>query len=489
MNLTTALLTARSSLAATSVQTSVTSRNVAGSGDPGYSRKIASVSSNSGYVTVNITRASDQALFESMLKSTSTLAGQQALSAGLDQLESSANNLDESRSPSAMISALSDALTSLQASPADSSLQQAVVTAANDVVSSLNDTSDTVQSVRAQADAEMAASVDTINSILSKFKAANDEIVKGYQSGADITDALDTRDSLLSQLSEEIGITTITRSDGSMAVYTDSGATLFETTARTVSFTPTATYTAGMTGNAVYVDGVPITGSSATMAIGSGKLYGLATLRDDATVQYQNQLDEIARGLINSFAETDQVGSGSPLAGLFTNAGSSTIPGSLVQGLASAITVNANVDPTQGGTLSLIRDGGISGNSNYVYNNPGGTPYSAYSDRIEQLVSGLTSTQSFSSAAGLSTSASLNDFSSSSIAWLEAQRQATSNNVTYQTTILSNASTALSNATGVSIDDEMAKMLELEKAYAASSKLISAIDGMLNDLLNAIGTS
>ena len=83
----------------------------------------------------------------------------------------------------------------------------------------------------------------------------------------------------------------------------------------------------------------------------------------------------------------------------------------------------------------------------------------------------------------------MNDFSSSSIAWLEAQRQATSNNVTYQTTILSNASTALSNATGVSIDDEMAKMLELEKAYAASSKLISAIDGMLNDLLNAIGTS
>ena len=51
-----------------------------------------------------------------------------------------------------------------------------------------------------------------------------------------------------------------------MSIYTDSGVTLFQGgVARSVTFAPTTTYTAGTTGNAVYVDGAPITGASATM--------------------------------------------------------------------------------------------------------------------------------------------------------------------------------------------------------------------------------
>ena len=42
------------------------------------------------------------------------------------------------------------------------------------------------------------------------------------------------------------------------------------------------------------------------MPIQSGKLAGLATLRDNATVTYQSQLDEVARGLIEVFKESDQ---------------------------------------------------------------------------------------------------------------------------------------------------------------------------------------
>ncbi len=41
---------------------------------------------------------------------------------------------------------------------------------------------------------------------------------------------------------EEIGITTLSRANGDVVVYTDSGVTLFETTARSVTFAPTITY-------------------------------------------------------------------------------------------------------------------------------------------------------------------------------------------------------------------------------------------------------
>ena len=59
--------------------------------------------------------------------------------------------------------------------------------------------------------------------------------------------------------------------------------------------------------------------------------------------------------------------------------------------------------------------------------------------------------------------------------------------VEYQTTLLGHASEALSNATDVNMDDETALMLQLEKSYSASAKLLSVIDQMLKTLLGIVG--
>ena len=86
----------------------------------------------------------------------------------------------------------------------------------------------------------------------------------------------------------------------------------------------------GTTGNAVFIDGVPVTGANSVMPLKAGKIAGLAELRDNATVTYQNQLDEIARGLIAVFAESDQ--SATPtlpdVPGLFTYPGAPALPAS-----------------------------------------------------------------------------------------------------------------------------------------------------------------
>ena len=135
------------------------------------------------------------------------------------------------------------------------------------------------------------------------------------------------------------------------------------------------------------VDGVPITGSAGVMLAGSGRLTGLAAIRDDIAVTYQNQLDEIARGLIEAFAESDQSATPSlpDAPGLFTYPGAPAMPasGTLLVGLAGAIRINPSVDPSQGGNLALLRDGGIAGDPAYVYNASGG---SAYADRLNQYV-------------------------------------------------------------------------------------------------------
>ncbi len=344
-----------------------------------------------------------------------------------------------------------------------------------------------MQDVRRQADSDIASSVADINSLLSQFKQVNSDIVSGTQAGRDVTDSLDKREALLSKLSEQIGVTTVTRSNNDMVIYTDSGATLFETAPRTVSFQPTTTYAGATAGNVVYVDGVQVTGSSSPMPIQSGKLQGLTELRDVLAPQYQSQLDETARGLIAAFSETDQtVSSGVSAPGLFTYPGATTTPDvGVISGLAGQIAVNANVDPSQGGNLDLLRDGGISNPSDpaYKYNATGAA---GYSTRIQQLISALTSTRDFDVGAGLDSQQSLTSYATASVGWLAAQRQQATSAATYQSTLLSQTSQALSNATGVNLDDQLSKMLDLENSYQASAKLLSTVDAMYKALFQAL---
>ncbi|OSJ20003.1 flagellar hook-associated protein FlgK, partial [Bradyrhizobium canariense] len=129
------------------------------------------------------------------------------------------------QSAAAQLAKLKSALQQYTSAPDNVTFAQSAVKAAKDVAVSLNDSTTTVQKARAEADAEMATSVRTINELLAQFEQVNTAIVKGTTAGADVTDHLDMRDSILSKLSQEVGITFTTRANNDMVVYTDSGVT------------------------------------------------------------------------------------------------------------------------------------------------------------------------------------------------------------------------------------------------------------------------
>jgi flagellar hook-associated protein 1 FlgK len=488
LSLSAALNAARSSLTANASQTAVISRNIAGVGDPSYARKVATLVTIQGGVGVgSIERAADNALFESMLNANSANASQDALATGLAQLETTAGDPADGRSVAAMLGSLTTSLQQYAAAPNNTALAQAVLAGADALAGTLNDATATVQGVRAQADGQIATSVARINTLLGQVQELNGRILPGTRAGADVTDDLDSRDALVKQLSAEIGISVIRRPDNDIAIYTDGGATLFERSARTVTFDRTMSFSATSTGRAVVVDGVPVTGPLATMPIKSGRLSGLTALRDEVAVKYQGQLDEVARGLIQSFAESDQSALPTkPLAaGLFTYSGAPTVPGSaLVNGLAGDIRVNPNADPAQGGSLHRLRDGGISNPSDpaYVYNRAGAA---SFAGRLDDILDKLSSARAFDARTGGSATGTLMAFASSSVSWLEAGRKTAAAEADYKRAFLDRSSEALSNAQGVSLDDEMAKMLSLEHSYQASAKLMSTVDQMLAALLQA----
>jgi flagellar hook-associated protein 1 FlgK len=490
MSLSVGLDVAVSGLTTTAEHTSIVSRNVARANDPNATRKIANIvtAAGGGVRIASVTRAANASLLEKMLGATSTAAAQRAVVEALGRLNQTADDPELDRSPAAMIQKLGDAIQQFAAAPHDSIRAQSAVSAAQNLAVSLNDATGTVQDVRAQADAGIGDAVDRLNTLLARFEALNNEIVKGTRIGADVTDYLDQRDALLAEMSEDIGIRTLTRANNDMAVFTDSGVTLFDVRARSVTFERTLFYTPGTSGNAVYVDGVPVVGAAGPMQSASGRLVGLAAARDNVAVAYQNQLDEIARGLIEAFAESDQsaVPTLADAPGLFTYPGAPAMPatGTLMVGLAGSIAVSASVDPAQGGDLALLRDGGMAGDPAYIYNVSGG---SGYGDRLDQYIAALSAQRSFDPAVGLAPTATLGGFASSSVAWLQETRRSAGDDAAYAETLLQRSSDALSKETGVNIDEEMTTLLELERSYQASSRLISSIDNMLRSLLAAAG--
>ncbi len=499
MSLSAAFNIISSSFAANSQQTGVVSNNIANVNTPGYSRQIANIVTNSygGADVVSVTREANAALTEQETISTAQAAAQQAISDGLATLAqtlsdsssaSTTSGADQNgASPSAMLANLQSALTTYETSPSSSSAADAVVTAAQSLASSLNSGSAAVASVREQADQDIASSVATINSLLGQFTAANNAVVTGLQAGTSVASAEDQRDSIVTQLSQQIGVSTTTDANGSMSIYTDGGVTLFQDTPRTVSFTPTPTLVDGQSGSPVTVGGVPITGSNSPMPIQSGALAGYAALRDTLAPQYEAQLDQIAGGIINAFAESDQsIPATLPsLPGLFTTPGATNLPSmSATTGLAAAIEVNPNVDPSQGGDAALLRDGGISdpGNPAYTYNSTGAA---SYTGRLQQLVSAIGTTQSFDPSAGLGASASLTGYANASVSWLQGENSQASTASSYQSALATQATSALSNATGVNLDAEMTNMLNLENSYASSAKLLTTVNSMFSALLDA----
>jgi flagellar hook-associated protein 1 len=485
--LTSALSHALSGLLVTAGQSAVVSRNVTRANDENYVRRQATLlTSTDGSVRLSsITRNSEKKLLDALLSATGLASGQQVLLDSLGQLSATVGDVEKDGSIAWGINQLQNAMKNHESNPSSDVAAGHTVNVAKGLVQSLNNATWTVQEMRSAADAEMGKSVGAINSLLSRIQTLDAAIVGGNAATEELVSAMDERDAVLKSLAVEIGIRTVARPDGGTAIYTESGVTLFDKTARPVTFGTSATVTAGTAGLPVYADGVQILGTSSPMPSTTGKLAAFAQVRDVIASSYQGQLDEVARGLIGLFAETDQ---GTPatlpgLTGLFSYSGSPTLPLSTVitTGLAGDISVNPSFDPNMGGNPMLLRDGGANGTS-YVYNVASAT---GFQSRLTALISGFDSQRTFASPQ-LPTATSIKSFATASAGWIEGSRSQANERFEIGQATETRTRDALMRNTGVNLDEEMTTLLNLEKSYQASAKVLATVDQMLGDLMQIV---
>lgn len=458
MSLDVAASVARQSLIATQQQIALSGRNVAAAGEEDRSRAVAVMSTtiDGGIRVSGIRRAEDAALFTRMVNATASAAERDAVRGHLTVMADLVGDPQNGKSPAALLGDLRNAVAEYANAPDDPLFGQNAVERARDLANALNRGANELNLLRERADKAMHDSVTEVNRLLAEFREANDAVVRATVSGGDATMAQDRRDAIVARISEHLGVSTLARANGDMALFTDGGITLFDKVPRTVAMQRAPVFTVDTIGGVVTVDGLAITGPEAPMPSEGGSIVGHARVRDQIAPTYRLQLDEIARAVTELYED----GPGS----LFLTSGPPDHAGT--------IRVNPAVDPYQGGNVEAFRDG---------TGNPSG--FAAYADRLLQLGEDFGAVVTFDTAAQIGGPRTLEDFATGSIGWLEGLRASVTDEADTERAILASTADALSRATGVNLDEEYARQLEIERSFAASSRLIGIIDEMFETLL------
>ena len=280
MSLSNVLQIAQNSLANMTRQTGVIARNINDSNSSSYARReLHTITLGSGAQTTNIRRAVDLRLERAANDAVSANAGQQLMSGRLDALYSAIAGEDSALAVTDRLTALHDSIQTYSGSAGNSLLGQAAIDEAKALVASLNDSARSLQDFRLGVDKEIGKTVGELNDLLEEFEVINNEIKQGTKLGLDVNDALDRRSELLKGIAEIVPVSPLVRDNNDMVLLTTSGATLFETVPRSISFAPSTALAPGVSGNPVYVDVVQLNYGNTSAPV-SGKLDGLLRLRD-----------------------------------------------------------------------------------------------------------------------------------------------------------------------------------------------------------------
>lgn len=372
----TAGLIAQSGLTAAQSALTAASANVANADTENYTRKTAtretaSVNGTDSGLAVNVTGLSrdvDTFLTRQIVSATSASGQADVMADYLAQIEAVHGGVSSSNDSGDIASAITDAgtaLASLAAAGGDSTSAQATVDALTAVAQDLQDASAALQTIRSDADQQIADTVAAANSAIQNIADLNDAIVAAKATGRSTADLEDQRDTALKSLSEVMDVSYSLDSDGRMQVFTGSGGALVTTRPHLLSFTPATSIDAGTLYSEGELSGIMLNGRDISDGISSGSLRGLLDVRDGVAVDEQTRLDNLATSLIDTLngianqgtaypAATDLTGrAGTSATDALAGTGSFTL---VAVGDDDGVTASLTIDLTTVGTVQDLID-------------------------------------------------------------------------------------------------------------------------------------
>jgi len=307
----------------------VVSRNIANQGTPGYHRQ-SIVIEETAYGTSaqvrasTLSRAFNEALEKQHLVAVSSASYHDVRTNFLDRLQMHLGKPGDANSLDTRYAGFENALQALVPNPNDVTTRAGVLNTAQQLVEQLNTLTGAVQQMRVEAEQQISNGVSELNRQLTALADINVRILDISQDQQARLSLMDERDRLVASISELVDVRATYRTDGTVALMTESGVGILDVEASQFGFRSGG----GLNSSSLF-DSDPAkngvgqltlrtpSGLEVDLAgqelLSSGRIAGLLELRDTTLVNMQDQLDEVAAGLaqamntVNTTAEPDEL--------------------------------------------------------------------------------------------------------------------------------------------------------------------------------------
>jgi len=429
---------------------SVTSTNIANAETTGYTRQQAVIKSTGSTVDATAVKRIYDSFITQHLQSANTDLGkweaEQETIASVEGVFSDTEDYGLSSFLSDFWNAWSDVATD----PSDSTARTVLAGAADTLADTFKKMSSDLSDIQNNIDDSVVEAVASINDLVRQIADINQKISTATAAGIDTNTYRDTLDSLVLELSELIDIDTSIDSTGHATIQLADGKTLVEGTITWSLSAETSSTTGLQDVTWVSESGVE---TVITADIISGKLGGYLVVRDDLIPSYQEQLDELAATIIeqvNSLQTSGYDLNGDAGVAFFTGTSASDIAvNSAITGDPSLIAASSTADgvPDDSSNATAIAD--------------------------------LQDSLFFNSK-----TATCSDFYAALVSKVGTDVNSINKHYSSQSDTVELYSNQRDSASGVSLDEEMTRLLLYQSAYATSAKVMTYLDEMLETLID-----
>lgn len=314
--------------------------------------------------------------------------------------------------------------------------------------------------IKNDIDYQITTVVAEANSITEEIADLNEKIQKVSISGGMPNDERDRRELLLKELSEKMNIKWAEGDNGAVTVTAGNSAIIVS------GYSTRELFVAPVTGEGakreghldVYYkpskDGTPI---NVTKQLHSGSLGGLLETRDDTILGLQNKLDKLAFGLQQEVNQIHQQG-----YNRYNQKG---------------VEFFSSLSSQEDAAKKIKIGDGVSSDVGLIAS--GASPNSPGDNRVANIISTLQNRRVMEDG-----TASFDDFYSSTVGEVGIVTNKVNKAYESQSDILKQLNNIRESISGVSLDEETTKMIEFQKSFDASARLIRTADEMMDTVLN-----
>ncbi|MGH9104408.1 MAG: flagellar hook-associated protein FlgK [Acidimicrobiales bacterium] len=358
--------------------------------------------------------------------------------------------------------------------PSDGPTRAMLVQDAGTLTSSLNQTSTALGALSQQTTQEISATLAQVNQDASQIAALNQSILAAGTSGNGSTNEMeDQRDQIVSQLSNQIGVSVSYNQNGTINVYSGSEPLVSAGNYQQLSLSQS-----GPPFSLVW------SADDSTYQPGSGALAGMLDVVNQYVPQYQQGLDQVAQSLMGSVNYLMSTGydlDNQPGGAFFLGSGAADIEVNPALAADPSLVAAAS-SPTTPGSSATNEDGTIAAEMGELPNSETATlaePAGGWA--------GGTSAPAWSSAGATTATGPEADVAYNElVSGIGQTTSSVNNSLTNQQAVTTNVNSALQSATGVNTDEELTKMVQYQNAYDASAKYISTVDSILQSLISMV---